>query len=288
MKTPSNLPRISAPPTSLTLTLPSIGAFFLLSREASACGTCASASIWIVFPPLLYWAGIVIIWFLVWSVLSSLFSWTLIPVPRFWIAMILLGTIALFLVPMGGPIIGFPVAVLVTASWIRFAISPPSEPPIRVKRWVHGTGALAVVAMLVTAIPELISPTPREPLDVIREWPGTAASRAALSELEAGGVDSRRKIRSILQGAGEEYASFEVWVAAQSLRAANDPETDIPLLLDAYAKYYGPEMQLSDGGQLEWELKELIGVDLPTGSSPQAWRQAWDESRSEEAASPSS
>jgi hypothetical protein len=262
--------------------------FFLGARVVHACGVCTAAHVWAWYPPFLAWSAVVAGWFFAFSLLGSVYHRSLVPVPRTLVGLPILAVATLVALASFGPLVAVPLGVVCVWAWIRLAVDRKGALPADLRRWGRGIGAFAVGIIAISLIAESISPTPREPIDIIRKWPGTSASRIALNRLGAEAAASRETLRSIVRGTPGEFDPMQAWQAAGMLRVLEAPEVDVPPLLDAYARLYDPQSETGwPSSPIEWALKEHTGLELPHHSAPDVWQTAWAEwlsTRGDEAA----
>jgi hypothetical protein len=109
--------------------------------------------------------------------------------------------------------------------------------------------------------------------DYILKWEMTGPGQMLLKGIASSGPQALSDLRKILKNA--EY-SPTLEIAAEGFQKFGEPETDVPLLIDALEK-------CADLGnryctrKVEAALRELSGLDLPEGTPDDVWWENWDE-----------
>jgi hypothetical protein len=109
--------------------------------------------------------------------------------------------------------------------------------------------------------------------DYILKWEATWPGQRLLKGIASSGPQALSDLRKILKNA-EFGPTLEI--AAEGFQAFGEPETDVPLLIDALAKC-ADLGNLSCTGKVEAALRELSGLDLPEGTADDVWWKNWDE-----------
>jgi len=275
-------------------TLVNLVALLLISSfPASACTICSDAMVWKIFPPILIWAWIGVAWFLALAVLSAIGKERIPYLPRIRISIILvvLGSLVPFAfgLTIVLPFLGF---ALLSFIWILRKRRDYS-PSFAIMTYTISLFSLAVMA--ITGIYEIISPTPRMPLNVILRWDGTVPSRVALDELKNEEPESAAVYREILKCAlmpGDIPSTRWAWPygvrkpnlstvarVATRLSAIGDPAIDVPLLIETLqAARSVPENIFAE--EIEEVLGTMTRISLSTGTSTEEWKVAWREEQS--------
>jgi hypothetical protein len=176
---------------------------------------------------------------------------------------------------MLGPVTVLPFLIASFAVWI-YSLKKSSilKYPRRFIIAIRYIGAVAIVLVAVTTFAEIISPTPRSPVDILlSRWGNTGFSTIhafdKLKKLEPG---SLKDYRIILKKA---FGSALIR-AAKRIAIIGDPDIDVPLLINALEKARkDPDQWYSD--DIENALREMSKLELPENTPISIWRSRWLE-----------
>lgn len=255
------------------------GVLVLPAASAHACTTCMMAAVWTVFPPLLYWDWLGLVWMFVMAVLCSVWRQKnpFLPGPVGAAVILLFAFFAYFAVL--GPVATYPLLVLPLAGAWSFLSKGRHGSPRGFRIAMSVVGAAVIGVYVVTGAREIFVPTPRAPSDVIIQWESSPSANAAFAELkrqEPGSADAYREI--VRRG-----RLFAVQQAAQRLAVVGDRDTDVPLIIDALDRAQAQdESSRFIAGDLGDVLQDFTGLSLPKTAPAAEWRRAWAEQATRE------
>ena len=242
---------------------------FSAATNADACGGCVAAVVDRFFPPVWLWSAFAMGWFLTLSVVITMHKDTILGIPSFGKALLLV----LGLVVAGLMVIG-PLGVLLLllsyplVAWRTFRKN--DEPKLNKKlkqalKKVTVTGLACICGLIFYGI---FLHSVRTPSEFILNWENTYPGRADLQELIRSGPESLPDLRIII----EKGNILSRAIAAEGISYLGEPDMDMPLLIRAIGKCQDNSSCKSSVG---YALKKLSGIDLPETASSQMWQEKW-------------
>lgn len=262
--------------------LAAAGLVLLAAPSAHACGMCVTALVWIAFPPLLVWGWVGLVWFLVLSVLAAVWKRKIRNVPR---PLGAVGTAIVALMAFAA-VLG-PLATLVLGATALFGWlvllgeerRSASEYPVRFRVLTNAVSGVAVALIVFTGGRELVSPTPRSPVDVILRWEPTSPAILAFAQLLKEEPQSVSAYRRIVR----EADGYAIGEAAKRLAVVGDREIDVSPIIDALgrAQSHGHAYE-KVAGDIGDALREATGLSLSKTAPAAEWRRAWAAKENQE------
>lgn len=241
-------------------------ASIVMPATSFACGTCAEAQFWALFPPLVIWQHIGVVWFLTLATLKTIFGSKVWGIPNLFTAIVLILAAYLFSTVSVGPLAILPFLLLSGIGWIDLAKSATA--PTQMKRISHIFAGIALVFVFGTVLSEIVQPTARKPVDRIIARPYTPVASEAFADLqkeEPHSIPDYRRI--IIEGRGSAIGR-----AASRLAIMGDPVVDVPSLIQALQS---DRLDRIDG-DLRLALEKMSGMELSREATAEEWRIAWE------------
>lgn len=251
-------------------------AYLGLVEKAAACGTCVMAQAAWVFPPSLLWSGIIPLWYLGQGAIATLTGETFRFQLGFFGGLILLALCFFAGGEFLGPIIFIPFAIGPVGGFAR-CLMPRRECSISkpARRATLILGSVMLVALSAGAIYAYAESARQDRADFLMKWSGTAIERTMIHSMRNEGSSALPDLRKIIRE-GDCYIAHH---AIKSLAVVTDDrEADMELCLKAFRRDSEGVQQgqhSPNAGLLEDALRTISGLDLPAGSSPDEWDQAW-------------
>lgn len=241
--------------------------------SAYACGLCTAALIWRIFPPLILWGWVGVVWFLILSVLSAVWRRKIQFVPGPILSVVLAVVASVAYAAMLGPLVILPFAASALAGWLALLWEErrtPAKYPARFRVLSNAVSGTAVALIVLTGAGELVSPTSKSPTDALLRWEGTVSERISFTELKKQEPVSADAYREIVGRA----RFFAVGTAAKRLAVIGDRERDVPTIIDALerAQTRRDQYVASDIGGA---LREFTGLPISNEAPAAEWRRAW-------------
>lgn len=254
-------------------TRPTACAMFIMMMPAPAfaCAACMMGYVDLFLPPAGAWILFSVAWFLSLCAYSGFTGVKLTLIPKLVAGIIWVVVLAVLSLMYLGPLF---IVILLLASFagtlhLAVRLVRPENRPSVSHRWFLLALVAGVTAMVAYSAWTGIN---RSDAEFYLDWGRTHIGKAVLARIAARGPDGAADLRRIV-GAGESWA---VSAAAPHLAAVAVPETDIPLLLDAYQRcYFRDSDYVTELEAIESVLRQLTGYDLPEGSKPSAWKRKW-------------
>ncbi len=245
-------------------------AFSLLAPSSvEACSICMTAIADFLLPPILVWAAVAILLFLIASLVSG-FTRSKVPgIPSFGYALLVaLGFLvvgAMFL-GLGTPVLLLIPVILMTAKTLRMRIGNGARPSVPHLWLAYANLAVLTCLVAFSAHAHIVRP----PADFILKWQGTGPGGAALNRLCSRGPSALPDLRTVAVGGAPTTAAQ----AAEAIAQHGTDEVDVPILIRSLENANGDPYATP---MIEEALRLLSGIDLPEGSTPQEWRRQWAE-----------
>jgi hypothetical protein len=243
---------------------------------AEACGSCMFAIFDRILPPIHLWSFFPIIWFLAPSIAVMIRGGKVDDIPSFITAvaivfgLFMVGTMSI------GPL-GL-ILLLIPCLYISTVIIAEEKPLTWNKRLVRDLKIISSVGWILFI--GLVGYTvyihsSRSPSDYILKWEKPGPRQMLLKKLASSGPKALSDLRKIMKKA-RYGATLEI--AAKGFQRFGEPETDVPLLIDALAKctVLG---SIPCKSKVEAALRELSNLDLPEGTPAAIWWRNWNEIR---------
>ncbi|MCX7044973.1 MAG: hypothetical protein NTX50_05725 [Candidatus Sumerlaeota bacterium] len=247
----------------------------MIPSAARACGMCAWASLWSVFPAIIAWTIISAFWLIAQFALDWKFGAQHPSKLKIWLLALLIPVSVMVSGAMLGPLATIWMFVPPALTLSRI-ISNKSRGSLRYKRLSVGLGVLAVLAFCVTLFTEGNRAGAMTKADIIEMWQGTALERQMFTQLKMAEPASIEEHRNILRKKpfGTIYGQVALRIAA-----IGDPIQDSQLLLGAMEKLDAvPDnntpvyMKGYYRDDLEKALAQLSKIDLPHGTDTKTWK----------------
>lgn len=251
-----------------------IGTILLLSASyVEACGVCVAAVFDKFIPPILYWSLLSILWFLAIAFTASVRREKIANVPSviaafpLVIGLIIIGSMYL------GPISLLPLlipCIIVTLN--AFFSSKEKASRQRLTKDIKIIGTCGIIAVVGLGAYSVYLRSSRTESDYILKWENTYSGKQALKNFKMLGAEAVNDLRAIIQRGG----STAVVIASEGLAEVGDPESDVPLLLNALTSIRSMRYS-TESAKVEKALRTLTGIDLPEGTTSDIWRKEWQK-----------
>jgi hypothetical protein len=252
---------------------------FSTPSMAEACGTCMFAIFDRILPPIHLWSFFPIIWFLAPSIAVMIRGGKVDDIPPFITAAAVVFGLLLVGAMSIGPL-GL-ILLLIPCLYISTVIISREKPRTWDKRLVRDLKIISFVGWfffvgLVWYTVYIHSS--RSPSDYILKWEPFGPGERLLKKLARSSPKALADLRKILKTA---RYSPTLEIAAEGFQTFGEPETDVPLLIDTFAKcsVLGSLPCIS---KVEAALRELSGLDLPEGTPAAIWWRNWNEIKIED------
>ncbi len=258
--------------------------FFALAPGAQACAMCTYAILWRVFPPVVPWTVIMLVWYFCYSIVVTIDGGQFLYIRRLPGSLGWIGPAILLSVIMLGPIIMFIFGVLCL---INFVVSLWPWPLLGWSSWlrweVRVIGIIFIAALGYTAMTEYAAFRKMDQADIILKWHGDGLSFQMLQNLKEQEPASIPLYRKIVR----EGESFTRARAARRLGEVGNREEDVPILIEALANESRLESEVHQyaARDISASLQELTGIDLPREAPAEVWREKWEALQDKQTAS---
>jgi hypothetical protein len=227
-----------------------------------------------ILPPIHLWSFFPIIWFLAPSIAVMIRGEKVDDIPSFITAFAIIfghfivGT--MYIGPLGL------ILLLIPCLYISTVIISEKKPLTWNKRLVRDLKLISFVGWILfigLVWYTVYIHSSRSPSDYILKWETPGPRQMLLKKLASSGPKALSDLRKILKNA---RYSLSLEIAAEGFQTFGEPETDVPLLIDALAKctVLG---SLPCTSKVEAALRELSGLDLPEGTPAAKWWENWNE-----------
>lgn len=248
--------------------------FLGLEQGAQACAMCTYAIFWRIFPPVVPWTVIMLVWYFCYSLVVTIDGGQLLYIRRLPGSLGWIGPAILLSVIILGPIIMF---IFGAICLTNFAVSLWPFPLLGWSPWlrwqVRVVGVIFIVALGYTAVTEYATARKMDQADVIMKWDGTVPSIHAFQDLKEQEPASLPLYRKIIR----EGESFTRARAAMRLAEVGDPEEDVPLLIEALTdEYQLPENERYAADDINEALHMMTRIKLPPETPPEVWLEKWN------------
>ena len=249
---------------------------------AWACGMCAWAQLWYVFPAIIAWMIISACWLIAQFALDWKFQPRRRSKVKLWVFAIAVPLSVVLSGAVGiGPLL---TAWMIVPPAIAFSkiISNKVQGAPLYKRLSVGLGGLAILALCVTLFTEGRRAGAMTQADVLEMWRGTILERQIFTRLKLGEPASLEEYRKILKKKpfGTVYGQVALRIAA-----IGEPVQDSKLLLDSLEKLDAVSVSKMPSyeksyyrEELEKALAQLSKVDLPQGTAVKIWKAKINQS----------
>ena len=252
-----------------------------ITTQADACGYCSNSIIWSDYPPILTWAIIGSFWFLLNSLIATIWKQHFPLIPQLWIAIILFvgswifggGYPELYWAGFAGITVILPLLGVSFISWIFSFRRKFDERPRSFLIALRTLGGIAVLSIAFTIYQETIQPTPHGPLEMALHWDDSFGMRAAITKLKRQEPDSIEIYRQILKQAPD----YSVYMASARLAEVGDPKVDMPNIIDALERLERLEASESTIYLINHTLKQKTGVKTKKELPATKWREVWSK-----------
>jgi hypothetical protein len=220
-----------------------------------------------------FWSLLSILWFLAIAFTASIRREKIEGVPSVIAAFCLV--IVLFIIGimyMGPAILLLLLIPCITATSKAFFLSKEKESRQRLTKDIKIIGACGIIAMVGLGAYSVYLRSSRTESDYILKWENTYSGKQALKNLKMLGAEAVNDFRAIVQRGG----STAVVIAAEGLAEVGDPESDVPLLLNALTSIRSIGSS-TKSAKVEKALRTLSGIELPEGTATNIWRKEWQK-----------
>lgn len=239
---------------------------------AQACGACVNAAAEYSVPGALLGSPLVLVWFgIVASQLNKLAPDTeWVPKP------LMTAAIILILIVAGlaclGPFVALP-PLLFCIGWgaASFRSGFAEKHGAGFTRKLRRTSVVCAAVFLAFVISSTCIRLFRTEASYIMTWEKTGAGRMELQRLLQSEPASLPNLRQLVIEGNASLAT----AAAKRLATVGEPQTDVPILIEALERFRFEPDGASSAADLEAALRSLSGSNLPAESTVDQWRQEW-------------
>lgn len=245
-----------------------------VSMSIYACSVCMTAYEDYALPPIMLWCFLSIALFIISGVIRKVLGMNIPFMPSIGqsIGYSLALLVAGFLIfGLGLPVILLPPAILYAIMLLIRPVVGQQTMPNGILM-AKGYAILVIITIASTSIYSYRIQHSRSKNQFVIEWGSTAIGRAIMREMANKGPSEIENWREIAKK-GRDYTASQ---AATFVAKYGNREQDVPLLIDTLEHLRKEKRHFQYPAEdMEKTLKEFSGLNLPEGTSVEAWRTAW-------------
>lgn len=224
-----------------------------------------------LLPPIFAWVVVSIALFVAASLVSTWTGARYPGIPSIGRALLIVAA----LLVAGAAFLGLGLVVLLVVPVIILTlrvVRQPRNDQTQCNRWSLWLARGNTAALILLVVFSLFSRIERTTADYVLQWQLTGPGSAMLGRLCSRGPEALSDLRVIAVNAHPTSAAR----VAPAIARFGMPVRDVPVLIESYAHAVGDSYAEPI---IEKALRELSGIDLPQGSTPQEWSKHWKAAR---------
>lgn len=242
--------------------------------ESHACVICLHKNLWNLFPPIEHWSLIGVVWFLVYSLMTSMWNQKNSGIPSIIGGIILLFAAVIAWAAFLSYIALVPFLFVSIGAWLKSWTSDAKSEDSSFYSIARIVGTIAAILLVTTAVSDYRQYSKMTPADfVIKDR--TSDARSLISKLKKEEPASIGEYRKIISQAG--YQTSGYILVANRLSIIGEPQSDMPLLLDALARMEQAGAASYYRNDIQKPLQTLSGLAPPEKTSSAEWRKVWND-----------